>query len=248
LNVGARGDVHPHEPRDIAASWRIELARQAAKRQVTTVMRAPTIFALLASLALLVFSGTARAEDAKDFIQREHAQLERVLHQPDSAGRDSEVNTGLDSFVDYDELTRRAFGEPCHATLPGCEDLWSTYDDGKKQEVGDLLKQLVRKSYRKNLLKTLDFDITYKGLKDQGNGDIRVYTEAQDKAKPHEPPVRVDYIVRQTAHGMRVVDIVTEGSSLSKNYYEQFRKKMHDPALGYPNIVAKLREKIAKKD
>ena len=211
-------------------------------------MRAPLIVALLATFALLAFSTTARAEDAKDFIQREHAQLEKVLHQPDSPGRDAEVNSGLDSFVDYDELTRRAFGEPCHPTLPNCEDIWASYDDAKKQEVGDLLKQLVRKSYRKNLLKTLDFDIAYKGLKDQGNGDMRVYTEAQDKSKPHEPPVRVDYIVKQTAHGYRVVDIVTEGSSLSKNYYDQFKKKMHDPALGYPNIVAKLREKIAKKD
>ena len=39
---------------------------------------------------------------------------------------------------------------------------------------------------------------------------------------------------------------MTEGSSLTKNYYDQFRKKMHNPGEGYPNIVQKLREKIAK--
>jgi ABC-type transporter MlaC component len=44
------------------------------------------------------------------------------------------------------------------------------------------------------------------------------------------------------------VDVVTEGASMTKNYYEQFRQKMHDPNLGYPNIVQKLREKIDKKD
>jgi phospholipid transport system substrate-binding protein len=111
--------------------------------------------------------------------------------------------------------------------------------------VSDLLKQLVRKSYRKNLLKTLDFDISYKGTKLQG-GDTRVITEAQDKNKPHDPPVRVDYIVKQTGTSFTAVDFVTEGSSLVKNYYTQFRTKMDDPNLGYPNIVAKLKEKIAK--
>jgi phospholipid transport system substrate-binding protein len=200
---------------------------------------------LASALALLAMTHTAHAEDAEGFIKREHTQLESMLHNPASPARDAEVNRGLDGFVDYDELTRRAFGEPCHPSITNCEDLWASYQDEQKQEVGGLLRQLVRKSYRKNLTKTLDYDITYKGTKAQG-GDIRVITEAQNKAKPHEPPVRVDYIVKQMPSGFRVVDIVTEGSSLSKNYYDQFRKKMHNPAEGYPNIVAKLKEKVAK--
>jgi phospholipid transport system substrate-binding protein len=204
-----------------------------------------SVTSLVSAFALLALVRTARAEDAEGFIKREHTQLEGMLHKPASAARDTEVNQGLDGFVDYDELTRRAFGEPCHPSLPNCEDIWASYEDEKKHEVGDLLRQLVRKSYRKNLTKTLDYEITYKGTKEQG-GDVRVITEAQNKAKPHEPPVRVDYIVKQTASGFRVVDIVTEGSSLSKNYYDQFRKKMHDPALGYPDIVAKLKDKVAK--
>jgi ABC-type transporter MlaC component len=196
-------------------------------------------------LAVLAAAPPATADDPQAFIQHEHAELERMLHQAPSPSRDTEVNRGLDGFVDYDELTRRAFGEPCHPNLPNCEDLWATYEPDKQHEVHDLLKQLVQNSYRKNLLKTLDFDIVYHGTREQG-GDTRVVTEAQDRSKPHDPPVRVDYIVKQTANGLRVVDIVTEGSSLTKNYYDQFRKKMHNPNEGYPNIVAKLREKIAK--
>ena len=88
----------------------------------------------------------------------------------------------------------------------------------------DLLKQLVRKNYRKNLLKTLDYDITYKGARDQA-GDTRVITEAKYKLKPRDPPVRVDYVVKQTTAGYIVVDFVTEGSSLTKNYYDQFRRR-----------------------
>ena len=210
-------------------------------------MRLRHIVTLASALGLLAVALPAHAEDAQGFIQREHAQLEAILRKPDSPARDAEVNQGLDAFVDYDEMTRRTFGEPCHPSLPNCEDLWAQLDEAKRHEVSDLLKQLVRKSYRKNLLKTLAYDIAYKGTRDQ-SGDTRVITEAQDRSKPRDPPVRVDYIVRQTDKGMTAVDFVTEGSSLVKNYYTQFKTKMHKDTEGYPNIVAKLREKIAKKD
>ena len=208
-------------------------------------MRFRHLVTLSSLLGLLAVALPAHAEDAQGFIQREHTQLETILHDPPSPARDAKVDQRLDTFVDYDEMTRRTFGVPCHPSLPNCENLWAQLDDAKKAEVSDLLKQLVRKTYRKNLLKTLDFDIAYKGTRDQ-SGDTRVITEAQDKNKPHDPPVRVDYIVKQTDKGFVAVDFVTEGSSLVKNYYTQFRTKMDDPNLGYANIVAKLREKIAK--
>ena len=133
------------------------------------------------------------------------------------------------------------------AAIPSCEDLWASYSDAQKAEVRDLLKQLVEKNYRKNLTKTLDYDVDYRG-ENTASGDTRVLTEAKSKSKPRDPAVRVDYVVKQTAQGYRVVDIITEGSSMTKNYYDQFRKKMANPNEGYPNIVQKLHEKIDKKD
>jgi phospholipid transport system substrate-binding protein len=203
--------------------------------------------ALVALTSFLSLAGTAHADDPQGFIQREHEKVERLLHEPASDTRDTQINQALDTFVDYDELTRRAFGEPCHPSLPNCSDLWSQYSDAQKAELHDLLKQLVQKSYRKNLLKTLDYDVDYRGTRGAGN-DTRVSTEAKNRTKPRDPAVRVDYVVSQTSGGLRVVDIVTEGSSLAKNYYEQFRKKMDDPNQGYSNIVQKLKEKIAKRD
>jgi ABC-type transporter MlaC component len=210
-------------------------------------MRLRNLLSVSAALATLALSGHARAEDAQSFIEHEHNKLGQLLHQPASPAREQEIDQALDGFVDYDELTRRAFGEPCPAAIPSCDDLWAKYDDRQKSEVRELLSQLVRKSYRKNLLKTLDYDVSYRGSREAA-GDTRVLTEAKSKLKPREPAIRVDYVVKQTEHGYRVVDIVTEGSSLTKNYYEQFRKKMENPAEGYPNIVQKLRDKVAKKD
>jgi ABC-type transporter MlaC component len=205
--------------------------------------------AMTAALTALATTsaGHASPEDAQAFVDHEHHRLEQLLHEPESSARDAKLHDALGTFVDYDELTHRAFGEPCPPSEPSCDDLWAKYDAGQRTEVRGLLEQLVRKNYQRNLMKTLDYDITYRGSRDSA-GDTRVLTEAKSKLKPREAPVRVDYVVKQTANGPKVVDIITEGSSLTKNYYDQFRKKMNNPAEGYPNIVQKLREKIAKKD
>ncbi len=59
-----------------------------------------------------------------------------------------------------------------------------------------------------------------------------------------EAPPSVEYAMVRTPRGYRVVDIVTEGSSLAKNYYDRFRKMMDDPNKGYPNVVKQLRDKV----
>ncbi len=201
---------------------------------------------VLGALALCV---PAHASDnaAESFIEQEHHRLEQLLHAPESPSRETQIHQALAGFVDYDELAHRAFGEPCPTSQPGCEDLWAGYDDGQRAELRGLMEQLIRKNYERNLSKTLDYDVTYRGTRDAG-GETRVLTEATNRLKPRETATRVDYIVKQTHNGLRVVDVITEGSSTTKSYYEQFRKMMHDPTKGYPNIVLKLHEKIDKKD
>ncbi|MGA2447684.1 MAG: ABC transporter substrate-binding protein [Polyangiaceae bacterium] len=210
-------------------------------------MRFRWLVPVLLVVASLVVSAPARADDAQSFIQQQHAKLEQLLRQPDSEARTAQINRSLDNFVDYDALTKRAFGEPCPSSVPACDNLWSGYADEERQTLRDLLTRLVRKNYRKNLVKTLDYEITYRGTRDSG-GDARVMTEAKNKNNPRETSVRVDYVVAHTASGYRVVDIITEGSSLTKNYYEQFRKKMKTPGEGYPNIVQKLEDKVNRAD
>jgi len=203
--------------------------------------------ALSVTVVTLGWPAAASADDPQGFVQQSHAKLEHLLREPLSPARDEQVGLTLDGFVDYDEVTRRAFGEPCPASIPSCEDLWAAYAAPQREELKDLLSQLIRKSYRKNLMKTLDYEVAYRGEREAA-GETRVLTEAKSKTNPRDPSVRVDYVVKQTTKGYRVVDIITEGSSLTKNYYDQFRKKMHNPEEGYPNIAQKLREKIAKKD
>src|ERR1700735_1702967 len=114
-------------------------------------MRLRHTLAISSWLALLAVAVPAHADDAQGFIEHEHVKLAQLLHQAPSPARDNEVDSALAGFVDYDDLVRRAFGEPCHTSMPNCEDLWAGYSDAQKTELHDLLKQLVQKSYRKKL-------------------------------------------------------------------------------------------------
>ena len=210
-------------------------------------------FGKLLGLLLIVAAGgvspaIAQADDARDpqgFVQRETQKLSQLLRQPKTGARDTQVMQELDMMVNYEELVHRAFGQPCHASIPSCTNDWATLGDDQKKEVSALLRQLIQKNYQKNLEKTLDYEITYKGEKADA-GDTKIRTEAKSKSKPRDPAVQIDYVVREINGKLQIVDMITEGTSLTKSYYEQFDKKLKTPSDGYPNIVAKLKERLAK--
>jgi ABC-type transporter MlaC component len=196
-------------------------------------------------LSIATFSATALADDAAtSFVRAQQDQLRTLLHQPASPAREAQVGSALSRMVDYDEMTHRAFGEPCSAEAPGCKDHWAELSDAQKAEISGLLRRLVDKNYQKNIAKTLDFNVTYQGASAVG-GDSVVHTEATSISKPRDPAVLVDYVVRGAPGSQHVVDIVTEGSSLTKSYYDQFHRMLTNPEQGYAYIVKKLNDKLA---
>lgn len=207
------------------------------------------VLAALTGTAVFISSATpaeAHAEGAspaQDFVAKEHNKLEGLLKQPASVSRDSQVNSTLDGMVDYDELTRRAFGKPCPPGISECKNWWDTFGAEDQKELTALLKRLVEKNYRKNLQKTLNYDVTYRGARTVAGNETRVITEAKAKDKPREPPVRVDYVVLPNNGKHFVVDIYTENSSLTKNYYQDFNKMMLNPTQGLPHVKKRLIEK-----
>jgi ABC-type transporter MlaC component len=199
---------------------------------------------LLAGAMTLAAAAFAQG-GAQAFLEAQHQKITTLLRQPASASRDSQVSAVLDRMVDYGELARRTFGQPCPDAVPSCTNHWSGLTDAQKTEVTSLLHQLVSKNYQKNLIKTLDYDIAYKGTQDQG-GVSRVRTEATSRLKPRDPAIEVDYVIQGSVGSYHVVDIITEESSLTKNYYDQFHRMLTSPEQGYSYLVKKLTDKIAQ--
>lgn len=201
---------------------------------------AAAAFALTVAVAVPASAQT----NAQAFVEQEHGRLSTIIRQTPT-GRDASISQELDRMVDYDELARRTFGKPCPAAISQCQNHWDSLTEEQKREVTGLLRRLVERNYKKNLTKTLDYDVAFKGSRPLASGDTKIRTEAKSRTKPREAPVTVDYVVAGQQGTFKVVDIVTEGSSLTKNYYEQFHKMLTTANQGYPHVVKRLNEKIA---
>jgi phospholipid transport system substrate-binding protein len=205
------------------------------------------VSAVMLALSCTLVAGGAAADDpkidgAQKFVEKEHGTLQQLV--ANNAPTD-EVRRHIDGMVDYDELTRRTLGAPCPTQVPSCADHKKDLSQAQFDEVRDLLRKLVEKNYHKNLNKTRDYDITYRGGKDAGASCAKIRTEAKNKSKPRDPAVQVDYVIMDQGGKYKVIDIVTEGSSMTKNYYDQFHKMLTTQDQGYPYLIEKLKKKIA---
>jgi ABC-type transporter MlaC component len=200
--------------------------------------------ALALSCTLLAGGALADVDAARTFVEKEHGQIKKLV---EANAPSQEVRSAIDAMVDYDQLAMRTLGKPCPPTV-ACTNHWDELKPEQRTEVTQLLRQLVEKNYHKNLDKTRDYEVSYRGSKDQGDNVSKIKTEAKSKLKPRDPAVQVDYVILGTGDRYRVVDIITEGSSMTKNYYDQFHRMLTTADQGYPYLVKKLQNKIAAKE
>ena len=182
---------------------------------------------------------TASADDASalKFVQDEQAQVEKLLRA--NAGV-AATNAEIDKFVDYGEFARRSLGQPCPPAVPQCVNQWAKLTSDQQAEMMRLLRLVLQKSYRNTIAKTLDYDVSYKAIKPSALGDSRIRSAAKSKLNPRDPEIQVDYLVKT-----QVVDMVAEGASITKNYYDSLNKKITNE--GYAGAVKMLNDKINKK-
>ena len=206
-------------------------------------------------LSLLAIPASAdELTDAQAYVRKQNDTITALLKQPVSKARDTQITGVLEGYIDHDEMVARAFGAKCPTGQPeaSCDrqrypGIWEKLTEAQKTEARDLLKRLIEKNYKKNLIKTLDFDISYKGAREGKVGESRVTTQAKKKNDPYADTYTVVYHVQPAGAGtFRIIDIVTENSSLTKNYYDQFFR-LHGKG-GFALIADKLKDRIAKKD
>ena len=189
-------------------------------------------FALtLAALGLLAPSARAGGS-AEEFIQTRQAQVTALLRQGQSAQRDKQVAAVLDGMIGYEELAKRSLA--AH---------WGDLSDAQHKEFADILRRLVQRSYEKNLKNILEYRVEYLG-EEPGSEGVIVHTRASSAEKPQEEPITIDYLLLQVGSAWKVVDIVTEGSSLVNNYKNQFHRIIQKD--GYDTLVKRMKDKLAK--
>jgi len=184
----------------------------------------------LAGAAILLFSSVAFAGPATDLVKDKQTNLFKLLQtsNPD----EKKIGAIFDELLDYDALAQASLGSE-----------WKGLTDAQRAQFTDLLKQLVRQAYERNLKKTLDFDISYAGEQDQ-DGKTRVDTKATNKSDKREDPVEISYLLEKKGSNFKVVDIITDEVSLVSSYRSQFVKAIKDS--NFDGLVQKMKDKIAK--
>jgi phospholipid transport system substrate-binding protein len=177
--------------------------------------------------------GVAHAGAATDVVKAKQTALFDLLKQP-SAANQTKISALFDQMLDYQALAEASLGKE-----------WAGRTDAEKAQFSDLLKQLVRKSYEKNLKKTLSFNIEYLS-EEPADGAITVKTKAVSKTNAREEPIEIAYKMAEKDGAWRVKDIVTEGVSLVSSYRSQFTKIIKKD--GFPVLIQKMKDKLAKGD
>jgi phospholipid transport system substrate-binding protein len=181
---------------------------------------------------ILALSGPAMAADdsAQSFMKDRQTELSGLVRNKASQENTKKIETTFDAILDYDALAQGSL-----------ENHWAERSDAERREFQDTLKKLVQRAYRKNLDRTASYDVQFDGETKAGENTV-VKTMAKSRTNAREEPISIDYVVHRVGPTWRIVDIVTEGSSLVKNYRQQFTRIIKKD--GFPELMRRMKAKL----
>lgn len=194
-------------------------------------MRGISKLSWLALVLTLSVSAAAGDDTAQSFMKDRQSELAALVKKGSAPENAKKVEGVFDAILDYDALAQGAL-----------KDHWATRSDSERREFQDTLKRLVQRAYRKNLDRTLDYDVRFDGQTKESEAFI-VRTVAQSRSNAREEPVSIDYVVHRIGNAWRISDIVTEGSSLVRNYQQQFNRIIKKDGFG--ELMRRMKTKLA---
>lgn len=196
-------------------------------------MKSLRVVALFTALSLA--APFAHAVDAESFVKNKQTELTSMVKKAKGPADERKVEEAFDRVLDYEVLARESL-----------KDYWSERTPEERAEFQAILTKLVRAAYRKNLKRIGDYDVEYKGEASKDSEQIVRTVAKNRRGSAREEPVSIDYVVHPTNGSFRIVDIVTEGSSLVSNYRSQFRRIIKKQ--GFPELIRRMKIKLEKGD
>lgn len=190
-------------------------------------------FSAAVATTFLVAPSDAFAGPPTDVVKTKQSELFKLLESKDGASK-KKISAIFDEMLDYDGLAKASLG-----------DEWLTLKEAEQKEFTGLLKQLVQQAYERNLRKTLAFNIEYVSEEKASETVFVVKTKATHKTDSRQDPTEINFRMVDKGGGKwRIDDIITEDVSLVSSYRSQFVKILKKD--GYPALVKRMKEKIAK--
>ena len=118
---------------------------------------------------------------------------------------------------------------------------WADLSASQRSDFSEVLKQLVERSYRSNLERIKDYDVTYGDAARRGTS-VFVSTQARSTENRRAPAVTIDYEMKIVNDEWRVVNVVTDGQSLVENYRSQFHTLIERD--GFDGLMERMRGRL----
>src|SRR5580698_3725247 len=216
-------------------------------RAVSAVPVALAALSLTASLSLFAGSAARAAETPPPAssspmaeLKRSNAQLDKVLQKnkpnwsPEAELERTEVRKLVGSFLDYAELAKRSLGKN-----------WEKITVKQRDEFVDTLRQLVERSYLKQVHGSPNYNIKYdKEEKTGSEADVTATLNTVSRGK--KTKVALEYKMLWRDGHWVVYDVVTDEQSMLENYRAEFSKIINRD--GFEALLKKMRKKLDEKD
>lgn len=196
---------------------------------MSRLLRFAVLSFLVAGLLPLA-PASAQSGPASRFLKRKHAQAERVLRRPAGPARSEALRSIIGGLLDYEAVSREALG-----------DTWEERSEEERAEFVSLLRQLVERSYQQNLQRTLDYEVRWGGESPRGDA-VLVQTTARSRENRRTPEVTIEYRMERRGNGWVVVDVVTDGVSMVRNYRNQFARIIRRD--GWDGLMSRMRSRL----
>src|SRR5579862_3948731 len=199
--------------------------------------------------ALLLSGGpVARAAEAEPpansspmaELKKSNAQLDKVLQKnkpnwsPEAELERTEVRKLVGSFLDYAELAKRSLGKH-----------WDKITPKQRDEFVETLRQLVERSYLKQVHGSPNYNIKYD--KEEKTGSEAVVTATLNTvARGKKTKVALEYKMLWKEGHWVVYDVITDEQSMLENYRAEFNKIINRD--GFDALMKKMRKKLEEKD
>ena len=169
-------------------------------------------------------------------LKTKNTEVDKLLRQkvekdtPQEKKQKDEIKQLAGSLLDYSELARRSMAQH-----------WDTLKPQQRDEFTTTFKQMLENNYVKQIRTNLDYQVQYKEEQIKGE-EATVQTVVKVKTKGKSTDAEIVYKLRLAGDKWMVWDIITDESSLLRNYKSQFHRIITEQ--GYDKLLEKMRNKL----
>jgi phospholipid transport system substrate-binding protein len=173
-------------------------------------------------------------------LKKSNDQLDKLLKKkypnwsPEAEAQKSDVRKLVGGFLDYRELARRALGKH-----------WDTLKPTQRQDFVTTLRELVERSYLKQVRGDPSYNIKY--LKEEKkDGEASVEATLTTVTRGKKVSVALVYKVIYKDGRWLVYDVITDEQSMLENYRAEFNKIINKD--GFDALLKRMKKKLEDKD